>query len=134
VLFKNPLDPGFNPWMNRELDIWTGIDNGRMLNCGFYFVRPTDPVRNCLTCDISQLGQSAVDLLGRPSSTARAGVHAGHMQRGAGTCGCAPPSQKLACHWTSGRQPHCVDAQFLISSGLTTPFHFHIFSLVCADG
>ena len=44
VLFKNPLDPAFNPWMNRELDVWTAIDNGRMLNCGFYFVRPSPPV------------------------------------------------------------------------------------------
>lgn len=45
VLFKNPLDKKFNPWMNRELDIWTAIDNGRMLNCGFYFLHPTEPVR-----------------------------------------------------------------------------------------
>lgn len=46
VLFKNPLDPKFNPLMNRELDVWTAVDNGKMLNCGFYFVRPTEPVRN----------------------------------------------------------------------------------------
>eukprot|EP00208_Stichococcus_sp_RCC1054_P003194 CAMPEP_0206137050 /NCGR_PEP_ID=MMETSP1473-20131121/2232_1 /ASSEMBLY_ACC=CAM_ASM_001109 /TAXON_ID=1461547 /ORGANISM="Stichococcus sp, Strain RCC1054" /LENGTH=656 /DNA_ID=CAMNT_0053529945 /DNA_START=535 /DNA_END=2505 /DNA_ORIENTATION=- len=42
VLFKNPLDGKFNPWMNRELDLWTAIDNGKMLNCGFWFARPTE--------------------------------------------------------------------------------------------
>ena len=47
VLFKNPLDAQFNPWMNRDLDIWTAVDNGKMLNCGFWFARPTEPVRSC---------------------------------------------------------------------------------------
>jgi Nucleotide-diphospho-sugar transferase len=46
VLFKDPLDPAFNPLMNRELDAWVAVDNGKMLNCGFYFLRPTEPVRD----------------------------------------------------------------------------------------
>lgn len=46
VLFKNPLDPAFNPLMNRELDAWVAVDNGKMLNCGFYFLRPTEQVRD----------------------------------------------------------------------------------------
>ena len=46
VLFKDPLDGAFNPLMNRELDAWVAVDNGKMLNCGFYFLRPTEPVRD----------------------------------------------------------------------------------------
>lgn len=120
--------------MNRDLDIWTGIDNGRMLNCGFYFVRPTDPVRNCLTCDISQLGQSAVDLLGRPSSNKgeRARVAAALHHRSWHAFGRQPHCADALFLISSGRQSHCADAQFLISSGLTTPFHFHMFPL-CAQ-
>jgi Nucleotide-diphospho-sugar transferase len=49
VLFKNPLDPAFNPLMNRELDAWVAVDNGKMLNCGFYFLRPTEQVQCRLT-------------------------------------------------------------------------------------
>ena len=47
VLFKDPLDGAFNPLMNRGLDGWVAVDNGKMLNCGFYFLRPTEPVRRC---------------------------------------------------------------------------------------